>query len=79
MLIHLTTLYNVCVVHIGRAVHQEMFSTLGHISEYTGNIMSTLGVFSTVRDIMMSVDGIISTAGGIQYTWGYHDECGCIS
>ena len=70
MLIHLTTLYNVCAVHRGCTVHQEMFNTLGHISEYTGDIMSTLGVPSIVRDIMMSVEVIISTVGGVEYTGG---------
>ena len=49
-----------------------------------GDLMSTLGMFSTPEDTMNTPGAyhdecggdIISTAGGVQYTGGYHEYTG---
>ena len=52
-------------------------STLGDITEYIGGCSVHWGdTMSAAGDIMMSMGGIMSTAVGVQYTGGYHDECG---
>ena len=57
----MTTLYNVCSVHLG------MFSTSGGV-QYIGDTMSTSG------DIMSTSGDIMSTSKDVQYTsGGYHE------
>ena len=49
-----------------------MFSTLGHIIEYTGGIQYTKGYHEYTRGCSVQWGDTMSIAGG------YHDECGDI-